>query len=40
MAASTPALYDAKRAVFYAKPAMRGWLHLLWFAASLPSGRY
>jgi hemolysin III len=35
---STPALYDAKRAVFYAKPAMRGWLHLLWFAASLVCG--
>jgi hemolysin III len=31
-------LYDAKRAVFYAKPAMRGWLHLLWFGASLVSG--
>lgn len=30
-----PALYDAKRGVYYAKPALRGWLHLLWFAASL-----
>jgi hemolysin III len=38
MTTSTPALYDAKRAVFYAKPAMRGWLHLLWFAASLLCG--
>jgi hemolysin III len=35
---STPALYDAKRAVFYAKPALRGWLHLVWFAASLVCG--
>ena len=32
------ALYDAKRAVFYAKPALRGWLHLMWFAASLVCG--
>jgi Haemolysin-III related len=38
MTTPTPALYDAKRAVFYVKPAMRGWLHLLWFAASLLSG--
>ncbi len=38
MTTSTPALYDAKRAVFYAKPALRGWLHLLWFAASLVCG--
>src|SRR5260370_934710 len=32
------ALYDAKRAVFYVKPTMRGWLHLLWFSASLVCG--
>jgi hemolysin III len=38
MAAASPALYDAKRAAFYAKPVMRGWLHLLWFAASLACG--
>jgi hemolysin III len=35
---SPSALYDAKRAIFYAKPALRGWLHLLWFAASLVFG--
>jgi hemolysin III len=38
MAAPAPALYDAKRAIFYAKPALRGWLHLTWFAASLICG--
>jgi hemolysin III len=38
MTTSTPALYDAKRAVFYAKPVLRGWLHLMWFAASLVCG--
>lgn len=27
--------YDARRGVHYTKPMMRGWLHLLWFAASL-----
>lgn len=34
----TVRLYDAKRAIFYPKPAMRGWLHVLFFAASLVSG--
>jgi len=29
------ALYDARRDVHYAKPVWRGWLHLLWFGASL-----
>jgi hemolysin III len=29
------ALYDARRGVYYAKPVLRGWLHLLWFGASL-----
>jgi hemolysin III len=38
MTTSAPALYDAKRAVFYAKPVLRGWLHLMWFAASLVCG--
>jgi hemolysin III len=33
-----PALYDAQRGVFYAKPVLRGWLHLLWFEASLVLG--
>ena len=27
--------YDARRDVYYAKPALRGWLHLLWFGVSL-----
>jgi hemolysin III len=27
--------YDQRRRVHYAKPVMRGWLHLLWFAASV-----
>ena len=31
-------LYDARRRVYYAKPVLRGWLHLLWFAASLVLG--
>jgi hemolysin III len=29
------ALYDSRRGVYYVKPVWRGWLHLLWFAASL-----
>ncbi len=29
------ALYDARRDVYYSKPALRGWLHLLWFEVSL-----
>ena len=40
-AASSPAaqpLYDARRGVYYTKPVLRGWLHLLCFAASLVSG--
>jgi hemolysin III len=32
------ALYDARRGVYYAKPVLRGWLHLLWFGASLAGG--
>ena len=28
-------LYDARRGIYYAKPALRGWLHLLCFWASL-----
>jgi hemolysin III len=31
-------LYDAQRRVYYAKPALRGWLHALWFGASLLAG--
>ena len=32
------ALYDARRGVWYVKPALRGWLHLVWFEASLVLG--
>jgi hemolysin III len=31
-------LYDARRGVYYARPALRGWLHLLCFCASLVGG--
>ena len=31
-------LYDAGRGVYYTRPALRGWLHLVWFWASLVSG--
>ena len=31
-------LYDTRRGVYYPKPVLRGWLHLLWFAASLVGG--
>ena len=31
-------LYDARRGVYYAKPVLRGWLHLLWFWVSLAGG--
>jgi hemolysin III len=33
--AAAEAFYDARRDVFYTKPALRGWLHLLWFEVSL-----
>jgi hypothetical protein len=32
------AFYDARRDVYYPKPALRGWLHLLWFEISVVSG--
>jgi hemolysin III len=32
------ALCDSGRGVWYVKPALRGWLHLLWFEASLVLG--
>jgi hemolysin III len=35
---ATGEFYDARRGVYYAKPAWRGWLHLLWFQASLVAG--
>jgi hemolysin III len=31
-------LYDARRRVYYARPVLRGWLHLLCFLASLAGG--
>ncbi len=31
-------LYDAGRDIYYKKPVLRGWLHLIWFAASLVAG--
>jgi hemolysin III len=33
-----PLLYDARRGVYYAKPALRGWLHLLFFWVALGGG--
>src|SRR6516162_3958369 len=43
MPASSPppaagGLYDARRGVYYVKPVLRGWLHLVWFEASLVLG--
>src|SRR2546421_4319862 len=35
---ATEAFYDARRDVYYTKPALRGWLHLLWFGVSLVFG--
>ncbi len=31
-------LYDSRRDAYYRKPLLRGWLHLLWFEASLVFG--
>ena len=31
-------LYDARRGIYYAKPVLRGWLHLMCFWASLAGG--
>jgi len=31
-------LYDARRDVHYPKPVLRGWLHLVWFEASIVLG--
>lgn len=36
--ADCPLLHDARRDLAYAKPLLRGWLHLLWFEASLVVG--
>ena len=32
------ALYDARRGVYYEKPVLRGWLHLVWFGISVVIG--
>ena len=32
------ALYDARRGVYYARPVLRGWLHLVWFGMSVVIG--
>jgi hemolysin III len=32
------ALYDSRRGIYYSKPVLRGWLHLVWFEASLVLG--
>ena len=37
-AVSRPTLFDARRGVYYPKPVLRGWLHLVWFVASLVTG--
>ena len=37
-AAPVGVLYDSRRCAHYAKPALRGWLHLIWFGASLVAG--
>jgi len=29
--AADSVLYDAGRGVYYPKPVLRGWLHLLWY---------
>jgi hemolysin III len=34
----SPLLYDSRRGVHYPKPLLRGWLHLVWFGASLIAG--
>jgi predicted membrane channel-forming protein YqfA (hemolysin III family) len=34
-AESRPLLFDTARGLYYPKPALRGWRHLLWFEASL-----
>jgi hemolysin III len=36
--ADADTLYDSRRSAHYVKPALRGWQHLLWFAASLVAG--
>jgi hemolysin III len=38
VSAQADLLYDARRGVYYTKPALRGWMHLLFFWASLAGG--
>jgi len=38
VSAQADLLYDARRGVYYTKPALRGWMHLLFFWASLVGG--
>lgn len=33
-------LYDSGRDIYYQKPMLRGWLHLIWFAASMVVGAF
>jgi hemolysin III len=33
-----PPLYDARRGIYYEKPVLRGWLHLVWFGISVVIG--
>jgi hemolysin III len=43
VATDTPAVgrfYDSRRDIYYVKPVLRGWMHLLWFVASLASGPF
>jgi hemolysin III len=37
-AVAAPLLYDSRRGVHYPRPRLRGWLHLVWFEASLVAG--
>ena len=37
-AVSRPTLFDTRRGLYYPKPVLRGWLHLVWFEASLVTG--
>ena len=34
----TAAPYDSRRGIYYVKPVLRGWLHLVWFGASVVLG--
>ena len=36
--AETALFFDGRRGVYYARPALRGWLHLVWFGLSVVAG--